>query len=860
MNYGSRRIQYIHAILILFLISMILLGFVNAWQKTNSVLSNYQPQYSNLTYEYLFETLITQPNDLLESTFIPAEINSAPVSYGNLNQWFKITLKNSEGTTQELTLILDNPMSDSLTLYEEIEGNFQTVASFGDQVEGVKKQQRISPHVSFLLLPNQTKIFLIHNQNTGAPYLPMILIDSNNFKDYEKTLHLIWGTFIGIILLMSAYNLVLYIGVGDNTYFLYVCYIVSMLMLLGVVHGFGYYIFAEPLQLWLSKNIIFLNYCAAYFTLQFALNFLRFTKLDGPIHSTTQLFSFILALLAASSLATPEYLSAQIFSFAQVITYLIVIALIVKKINVKFRWTKYYLLSWVPFFIGAAIGYLFYSGYIEYSFIARHALMFSVIFEMAFISMALADRLGETERRRLYNATHDFKLGLANESLLENAIQTASVRPHQKQFTLITIEISNYDAVIPYIEEDKFGRLILEMAKVFKVQLSGYFSLLKIDTDNITNPFSALIRGEILCFLVQESNVQLIKSALNSMSNSDNFNPMQAEVPYRIHCVFGAAIYDETNQNAINIINEAKRAVNQASEKKQSYQIYSKKNNASSERKVRLAQDLGNAIRDDELQLYHQPQLYLMNTSARSSEVLLRWFHPELGEVSPVEFVKIAEETGLIKRLTLWVLDTALEQYKTLKETYDDNIYISINISAGDLSRNDFVDDVRVILKRYAVHTEHITLELTETSSLTDQETFKSNFIQLKKMGFKFAIDDFGTGYSSLEYANDHPFTELKIDRSFITDVLTSKKRLTIVSATISMAKELGLFITAEGIEDMSTFQSLKTLGCDKVQGYYISKPIPFSEYCTWHCRPNGEQPAIGENMSIPFETDLDNS
>jgi EAL domain-containing protein (putative c-di-GMP-specific phosphodiesterase class I) len=127
-------------------------------------------------------------------------------------------------------------------------------------------------------------------------------------------------------------------------------------------------------------------------------------------------------------------------------------------------------------------------------------------------------------------------------------------------------------------------------------------------------------------------------------------------------------------------------------------------------------------------------------------------------------------------------------------------------------------------------------------------------------MGFKFAIDDFGTGYSSLEYANDHPFTELKIDRSFITDVLTSKKRLTIVSATISMAKELGLFITAEGIEDMSTFQSLKTLGCDKVQGYYISKPIPFSEYCTWHCRPNGEQPAIGENMSIPFETDLDNS
>jgi EAL domain-containing protein (putative c-di-GMP-specific phosphodiesterase class I) len=747
-------------------------------------------------------------------------------------------------------------MSDSLTLYEATANEYKRLAVFGDQVKDVKLQQRISPHYPFSLLPNQTLTLLIHNQNTGAPYLPMIFINSEDFENYEKTLHLIWGTFIGIILLMSAYNLVLYIGVGDKTYFLYVCYIISMLMLLGVVHGFGYYIFTDAIQLWLSDKAIFLNYCAAYFTLQFALNFLRFTKTDGLIHSITQLFSFTLVILAALSLITPEYLSAQIFSVSQTITYLITFTLIIKKINVKFRWTKYYILSWVPFFIGAAIGYLLFSGYIHYSFVTRHALMFSVIFEMAFISMALADRLGDTERRRLYHATHDFKLGFANESLLEDAIQTNLFAPQENKITLITIEISNYDAVIPYIEEDKFGRLILEMAQGFRKQLSEYFTLIRIDHVNTSHSHLALIRGEILCFLVQENNVKLIKSALKSMSSIDNFNPMQSEIPYRIHCVFGAAIYDERNQNPADFINEAKRAVNQASEKNQSYRLYSKKNNASSERKVRLAQDLGNAIRDDELNLFHQPQIYLMNSTARSSEALLRWFHPEFGEISPVEFVEIAEETGLIKRLTLWVLNTSFKQYQILKEHFNSNINISINISAGDLSRNDFVDDVRTILDQHEINTEHITLELTETSSLTDHETFKSNFERLKKLGFKFAIDDFGTGYSSLEYANDHPFTELKIDRSFITDVLTSKKRLTIVSATISMAKELGLFITAEGIEDLSTLQSLKTLGCDKVQGYFIAKPMPFSDYCTWHYNPNGEQPAVGENMSIPFETD----
>jgi len=838
------------------MIGLILWGFLGAWNLTNQILIKSHPENISLTYQYLFDTDIHNATDALEQPFTQTELNEAPVTYGNLNQWFKLTLTNTIEKHSQLVLLLDNPMADNLEIYQHTDGKLTFIAQLGDTVELVSRDQRVLPSVDIELAANATTDYLIHFETQGAPYLPFVVITQLEFEDYQNTLHLIWGSFIGIVLLMSAYNLVLYFGVGDRTYFIYICYVITMLLLLGVVHGYGYYIFPEKIQLWLHKNIIAINSIAVYFTLQFSLYFLRFTLKDGYIFKLASYVTFAILGYAVFALFAPEYISAELFLFIQLIAYAVAFRLVFVKLKSRFTWTKYYIISWVPFFIGASIGYQLYSGQLSYSFITRHALMFSVIFEMAFISMALADRLGEIERKRLFQATHDFKLGFANESLLEDVIKRQSSYLINNRISLITIEISNYDAVIPYLNEEQLSQLMQGLGKYFSEQLSQSFNLIPIDIDSQDHPNVALVRGESFSYLIKTDNEYLIENTLKEISNRDNFNPIQEIVPYRIHCVFGAAVLKSYAEDPLDLIVCTKRAINLASDKGEPFHIYKPDSSEDNARKVRLAQDLGNAIQNNTLNLYHQPQVFFNDSSLCGSEVLLRWNHPELGSISPVEFVEIAEETGLIKRLTRWVIDQTFKQANQLIDSGQPHLNISINISASDLSRPSFFEDIesRLVDANLAAHL--FTLEVTETSYLTDKSTFEQNLIKLKDIGFKFAIDDFGTGYSSLTYANDHPFSELKIDRSFVHDMLHSKKQLTIVSATITLAKEIGLYVTAEGVEDSQTLQSLRTLACDKAQGYFIAKPMPFEEYLKWHYQPEEKSAEVGETLSIHFNTE----
>jgi len=854
MPTSLNRLLYAHGAFICIIIALILWVFFGAWFQTNQQISQAQQTTLSIDYGYLLNSEHLRVDTIADEDFIKTELNHAPVVYGDVNQWFQLKFKNNTQLKQHLVLLIDNPMTDRIEIFQRRDNAaFEFIVEFGDTVDLVPRALRILPHVVFDLDTDEHLEFRIHAQTTGAPYLPLIILDNPTFKEYQNTLHLIWGTFIGIVLLMSAYNLVLYFGVGDRAYFVYICYIYTMLMLLGVVHGYGYYVFPESVQRWLSSKIIAIDSLAAYFTILFCVYFLRFNLRDGKFFLMAWYASITLLVFTGLSLILPEYTAAKFFALLQALTYILACWLIVDKIRSKFRWTKYYVISWVPFFIGAAIGFLLYSGKLDYNFINRHALMFSVMFEMAFISMALADRLGNTERERLFQATHDFKLGIANEALLENAIDRHATTSSSHELTLITVEISNYDAVIPYIPDHEIKKLMLKMGDDFVAQLEKSVVVLEIDQHRNSHSKFALMRGEMFSFLIRSEKLTDLETTLKQISNRDNFNPLQESIPYRIQCIFGAATLTSVTMQANDLINQAKQSINQASESGHIFYIYSPESHKDSDQKVRLAQDLGNAITDNALLLYHQPQINFQDNQYVSSEVLLRWQHPQLGEISPTIFIDIAEKTGLIKRLTRWVLNQAFIQTKKLLEQGHVSLNVSINISAHDLSREGFYEEIETLLKKHELPARFFTLEITETSHLTDMPFFVRNFNALRQSGFNFAIDDFGTGYSSLTYANDHPFTELKIDRSFVQDFLISKRQLAIVSATISMAKELKLRVTAEGVEDGKTMQALKVLGCDKIQGYYVAKPMPFEQYLTWQYSANENSDGIGENLPLPF-------
>jgi EAL domain-containing protein (putative c-di-GMP-specific phosphodiesterase class I) len=223
----------------------------------------------------------------------------------------------------------------------------------------------------------------------------------------------------------------------------------------------------------------------------------------------------------------------------------------------------------------------------------------------------------------------------------------------------------------------------------------------------------------------------------------------------------------------------------------------------------------------------------LADASPTHVEALVRWQHPTRGLVAPDQFIPLAEQSALIDAITLWVLDTALAQASAW-QAGGHALGVAVNLSTRALQDPRFADTVGALLRRHAVPARRLKLELTESALLLDPAGALAALGTLHAMGVRLSIDDFGTGYSSLAYLKHLPVDEIKIDKSFVLDMTVSGKDLAIVRSTVELARNLGLQVVAEGIEDRPTWDRLVSLGCDLAQGFHISRPLPAPELCEW--------------------------
>jgi diguanylate cyclase (GGDEF)-like protein len=253
--------------------------------------------------------------------------------------------------------------------------------------------------------------------------------------------------------------------------------------------------------------------------------------------------------------------------------------------------------------------------------------------------------------------------------------------------------------------------------------------------------------------------------------------------------------------------------------------------------RLSLMSDLRGAIEHDELLLYCQPKMQMSSGRVCGAEALVRWEHPRLGTVSPVDFIKLAESTGLITPLTYWMLDAALRQQYAWHEHGLDQP-LSVNLSARDLRDPKLLERIGGSLATWGAQPGWIEFELTESALMIDPAGALDTLKRLKGLDVQLTIDDFGTGYSSLSYLQRLPVDAIKIDQSFVTDMTRNKDSATIVRSTIELAHSLALTVIAEGVEDRGTFDRLAAMGCDMAQGYCISRPIPADEFRAWEAQP----------------------
>lgn len=416
----------------------------------------------------------------------------------------------------------------------------------------------------------------------------------------------------------------------------------------------------------------------------------------------------------------------------------------------------------------------------------------------------------------------DTLTGFANRAGLQQRLSELirSDKPARSSFALLLMDLDRFKEINNNLGHHTGDQLLLHVAARIaesvpdadiRARLGGdEFAVLALNADGR----SAMIMA------------RKIQSALETPIV---FNDMEID----IHASIGIALFPDHGDNAEAVFRNAEIAMYNAKQGNMALATYTSDLDSHNFRRLALAGELRAAIENRQMVLHFQPKVDLASNRVVGVEALLRWRHPRHGVILPSEFIAIAEQSEIIRTLTYWVIDEALLQCHAWRQM-GYTLNIAANLSARNLHDPGLPAKIAGLLAKWAVPADSLTLEITENAIMIDPERALKILMRLHSLGIQISIDDFGTGYSSLVYLKKMPVSQIKMDRSFVSGMLHDDDDDVIVRSTIELGHHMDCQVVAEGVEDEETLVRLKALGCDHIQGYYVSQPLPAGDITAW--------------------------
>ena len=765
--------------------------------------------------------------------------------------WLRLRVLSNESSTWVLKL--SDATIDKAQLYIDKPGElFETRGVIGRE-SVFDEVTSLDTTLPLVLTADQLTDIYVMVSGHHQPFLQLEIWKEDLLQGYQNHQMFTYGAFVGGCLLLMSILIAAGLVTNHSAIYVLLLYVFLILSAHLTSQGFIQKFLWPDNQAWMSL----ISFCLSGFVLAVGLSLLRIMVLAYMPPLVTRLYygAALLVVAGVTLLTFFDFLVLQQWFYFVGIANLAIGLITLAMLNL---WQRTSFRFMMLGFVMGLLGYARHSGWLnsigDNSFERDNALTIGLMSHLLFmvcgsfieVRQVLSNRLKEKlnaiemshkqrllEQQKNQHSLYDSLTGCPNRKALLRVLEDKVDQEPNGQFGLILIYLGHFKEINNTLGHHNGDALLTMIALRLNGVVSQFPGVINLGAQDNKPSHLAALEGVVFGILLESIEQSLLTSISEKVQQSLN-QPFECErMSLDITAFLGIACYPEHGRNSADILQHAHVAIEIAQLRDQQVVFYSAELDPYSARRLSLVSELKHALRVGDLQLYYQPQVDLRLHQVIGVEALIRWRHRVHGFISPQEFIPVAEKTGVIRQISAWVIDQAMQQAQRFHQQ-GLLLRISINLSAKNLQEMELPDSVLTGLQQYGISADSLCFEITETAMMMDPSRSIRNILALHECGIRLSIDDFGTGYSSLAYLKSLPVTEIKIDRSFVSEMRHDNDDQVIVRTTLNMSHNLGKEVVAEGIEDQETYQVLLELGCDIGQGYFIARPQPIDALMTW--------------------------